>query len=288
MRIILLLLSVTYRFPDRSIVIPSGLVKVEIKPGPSSDPLIPAWPAIVETVYPDESGVNIRIIRLTVSHTYRFPDRSFIIPFGSLKLELNPGPSVNAPTPSCPAIVDTRMEGGRSVRYAERIILSHGIYSFPDWLKYIKYGLLINALEPVPSIDPYCPGYPSTVVTVYPEESGVSIRIALFWSPTYKFPDKSTASPQFNFLNWAVELGPSRYPRLDDRIVDTLKFPDPSGVNIRIELIPSFPERPLISVIYKLFIESIVIFCGKKNVAVDPGPSTDPWSLGIPAIVETI
>ena len=42
MRIILLLLSVTYRFPDRSIVIPNGLVKVEVKPGPSSDPLVPA------------------------------------------------------------------------------------------------------------------------------------------------------------------------------------------------------------------------------------------------------
>ena len=72
------------------------------------------------------------------------------------------------------------------------------------------------ALEPTPSIiklldvtpeesniaSPPVPGYPATVDTVYPEESGVNIRITLFPpSATYKLPDISIVIPYCKFLN---------------------------------------------------------------------------------------
>ena len=56
-------------------------MNLEVNPGPSSDPCVPS-PAIVVTVYPDESGVNIRIVLFTRSHRYKFPDTSIVIPYG--------------------------------------------------------------------------------------------------------------------------------------------------------------------------------------------------------------
>ena len=55
--------SHTYRFPEGSTVIPSGELKLAVRPGPSVDPLVPTWPAIVVTLkLPELSGVNIRIV----------------------------------------------------------------------------------------------------------------------------------------------------------------------------------------------------------------------------------
>ena len=98
-RIKLFTSSQTYRFPDTSTVIPLGVSKLAVSPGPSVDPCVPS-PAIVDTLYPDESGVNMRIRLLSVSDRYRFPDRSSVIPYGALKLELNPGPSEDPITPA--------------------------------------------------------------------------------------------------------------------------------------------------------------------------------------------
>ena len=55
-------ISQTYRFPDWSIIISPGRLKLELKPGASRNPSTPDWPAIVETIYPELSGVNIRIV----------------------------------------------------------------------------------------------------------------------------------------------------------------------------------------------------------------------------------
>ena len=61
---------------------------------------------MVVTVYPDESGVNMRILLFITSHTYKFPDTSTVIPLGKLNLEVNPCPSLDPCVPS-PAIVVT-------------------------------------------------------------------------------------------------------------------------------------------------------------------------------------
>ena len=55
---------------------------------------------MVVTVYPDESGVNMRIILFDESQTYRFPDTSSVIPRRPLKLEVNPGASEDPDTPA--------------------------------------------------------------------------------------------------------------------------------------------------------------------------------------------
>ena len=69
-------------------------------------PFAPGYPASVLTVYPELSGVNIRIVLFPSSQTYKFPDISIVIPDGLLKEQLKPGPSPNIPL-EFPAIVET-------------------------------------------------------------------------------------------------------------------------------------------------------------------------------------
>ena len=102
-------------------------------------------------MYPEPSGVNIRIAVFELSQTYKLPDISSVIPLRPLNLELNPGPSTKPLSPS-PAIVDTTIEVIGFVKYAERIEALSVIYNFPELL----IIMLCNssekiALEPMPS-----------------------------------------------------------------------------------------------------------------------------------------
>ena len=78
LRILLLPESAIYRFPNESIAIPDGPLKLAYVPVPSvysHEPL----PANMLTL---PSGVILRIILLPVSATYRFPAESTVIPYG--------------------------------------------------------------------------------------------------------------------------------------------------------------------------------------------------------------
>ena len=88
-----------YRFPDISTVIPFRPSNPELNAGPSTAPSVPS-PAMVDTIYPDESGVNIRIFLFPGSHTYKFPDRSIVIPCGPLNVAVSPGPSEDPGDPT--------------------------------------------------------------------------------------------------------------------------------------------------------------------------------------------
>ena len=52
-------------------------------------------PAIVESVYPELSGVNMRIYLLVDSVKYRFPDKSIVIPPREPKDDVKAGPSTD-------------------------------------------------------------------------------------------------------------------------------------------------------------------------------------------------
>ena len=157
-------------------------------------PSAPAYPASVVTVYPELSGVNIRIVLFTSSQTYKFPDISIVIPDGSLKLAVRPGPSANSVAP-LPAIVVTVYpdESGINMRIAE--LPPSDTYRFPELSNVIPFGKLNEADNPGPSVVPSDPS-PAMVVTVYPDESGVNMRILwLILSQIYKFPDMSDLIP---------------------------------------------------------------------------------------------
>ena len=286
LRILLIPVSATNKFPELSIVIPNGELKVAAVPVASKEPFEPE-PANVVTTPAD---VILRILLLLVSATYKFPELSAVTPYGELKVAAVPVESKEPATPEPANVVTTPAD----VILRILLLLLSATNKFPELSAITPLGKLKVAAVPVASVEPATPD-PAKVDTVtvvlvgseQPKSAGVVVvdwldatdaifLILLFpASATYKLPEVSKAKYS-GLLKLAVVLVPSALPVTPvPAIVDTI--PETSILRILF---------PLLSATYKFPAVSSVIPSRLLKLAVIPVPSSLP-ELPDPAIVVT-
>ena len=168
-RIVLLLISATYRLPPPSTAIPQGPLNLAALPIPSALPgNAPEEPAKVVTTPAD---VIFRTVLLPQSATNTFPSPSTATPAGYQNLAALPVPSTAPAAPGKPANVDTAPAW---VTFRIVRLWKSATKTFPLPSTATPEGLENRAAYPVPSAVPEIPGAPANVDTT---PAGVTFRI---------------------------------------------------------------------------------------------------------------
>jgi len=136
-----------------------------------------AFPAIVLVVQFVPERVNIRMVSLSVSATYRFPFPSIVMPVGCANCAPLPVPSMEPDCPGDPAMVVVvhAVPENEISRMVSLAVSATKILSEPSTV--IPLGTRNSAAAPAPSADPPTPGVPAIVATFQLVPDGVSSRM---------------------------------------------------------------------------------------------------------------